>query len=170
MKQLRGYTVGSIAPSSPQTGDRWHELSPLGFSLNGWDWIWSGARWISPLQFWEISFSGTPPTFSYFYLKRRGILLTEMRLGTYSQGSQSSSFWRLELFAVTQFDSKTFISTLDTAGQTPFQNIDRSAAIAGVYSEGDNNTRLLQFILTPGGSTAPPGIFGSAILTYHFTR
>lgn len=160
MKQLRGYSVGSIAPTNPQTGDRWHELSPLGVSVYGWDWTWSTGRWVSPEQRHSASFNFNLDLFvHWFEVQQRPIQLLSFHAFVRHNVAQTNGQWRIRLVFVT--DPEPFFLT---TGNAPGVFTRYQMPLAGVVSN-----ILPHFALVPEGSN-PGRIDGSVTLLYQFVR
>lgn len=172
-KQVQGYTAGSIAPSNPQSGDRWQELSPTGVSLYGWDWIRSADRWVSPEQFWNLSMDWlTEGGNEYLGIDSRNVRLLELRSTLiYSESQTASNFWNIRLFSLRSNNAKTALAEISTADQTASgfnQKVVPLNTLLTFGTGGSENEALMEVSTKPSGSAKH--LWGTVRLKYRFER
>lgn len=169
MKQLLDYEVGSIAPANPRVGDRWHETTNQGISRYGWDWTWSGTRWVSPEQLWRPSFSDISSlTVNLLDFENRSILILSFSIQTVTTASQTSAnHWFIRLWQTARAGTRTLIWELNAVGNTPNQFVSKSVDLATLP---DSNSSCLEVAANFAGSAAPGVLRAAATMRYQFVR
>ncbi|MBD2090381.1 hypothetical protein H6F67_10995 [Microcoleus sp. FACHB-1515] len=167
MKQLQGYTIGSVAPANPRTGDRWLEISVTGAVLYGWDWVWSGSRWISPEQWWRVSFSDIAAlTVHSFDASNLRLLLLDFRTNAYTTATQTSAnYWFFRFWETTAQQTRSLLCEVDAIGNAPNQFVSEIVSLASLTTQP-----VLELSANFVGTSNPGILRGAASVRYQFVR